>query len=167
MNKNDLVKFLEEDESNYEIPGESFPPESLPGESENDENFNFDFNLDEIKDAINKVLEELNPRFSSLFDISIFLGNVAKKLTSTIRDESLSFDKKYNVIIGISQIVCEELENRGLISIEMSMEFREAFKDGQKYKDVLSSISGFFSAPKETKHKMIMNAFENVLSKFL
>jgi hypothetical protein len=158
MNKEDLIKFLEQDNSNYEIPD---------SESEESGFKDYKFDLDQIKEAINKVIEELNPNFSSLFDISIFLGNVAKNLTSTMKDENISFDTKYNILISISQTVCEELENRGLISVEMSMEFKEAFKDGQKYKDVLSSVSDFFTASKDKKRKILMNAFENVLSRFL
>jgi hypothetical protein len=155
FDKDTFIKSLEEDETNYDIP------------SEDEEEFNINFTIDQIREAINKVIEEMDPNFVSLFDISIFLGNVAKKLSSTLKDDNLSFDKKYNIILSISQTVVDELEQKGLINLELSTQFREIFRDGDKYKDILSSFSNFLSSSKEVKQKIIMNTFESLLNRFL
>lgn len=153
FDKEEFIKSLEEDESNYMEP--------------DNESSGIDFTIEQIREAINRVIDEMNPNFISLFDISIFLGNVAKKLSSTLNDNNLSFDKKYQIILSISQTVVDELEQRGLINIEMSSEFKEVFRDGEKYKDILSNVSNFLSSSKENKQKIIMNAFENILNRFL
>jgi hypothetical protein len=153
FDREEFIKSLEEDESNYNEP--------------ENESSGIDFTIEQIREAINRVIDEMNPNFISLFDISIFLGNVAKKLSSTLNDNNLSFDKKYQIILSISQTVVDELEQRGLINIEMSSEFKEVFRDGEKYKDILSNVSNFLSSSKENKQKIIMNAFENILNRFL
>ena len=130
------------------------------------EEIKYEFNIDEIKDAINKVIDELNPTFLTVFDISIFLGKVAKKLVETVYDTDLSIENKYTVIITIASSVLEELELRGLITLDLSIQFKEIFKDSSQFKDTISNISNFMKASPEQKQLILVNSFQNLLTNF-
>lgn len=157
--KFDKLKFiseLEEDETNYEIPED---------ESDNEQETEFNFTTEKIKEVITNIIDELNPTFLSIFDISVFLGNVGKKLSETISNKELSFKNKYSIIIKISKTVVVELEERGLIDLDMANEFREVFKDSDEYNEMISSISNFMSASKEQQQKIVNKALENITNK--
>ena len=148
-NKNDIIKMMEDINDKDEF-----------------EEIKYEFNIDEIKDAINKVIDELNPTFLTVFDISIFLGKVAKKLVETVYDTDLSIENKYTVIITIASSVLEELELRGLITLDLSIQFKEIFKESSQFKDTISSISNFMKASPEQKQLILVNSFQNLLTNF-
>jgi hypothetical protein len=148
-NKNDIIKMMEDINDKDEF-----------------EEIKYEFNIDEIKDAINKVIDELNPTFLTVFDISIFLGKVAKKLVETVYDTDLSIENKYTVIITIASSVLEELELRGLITLDLSIQFKEIFKDSSQFKDTISNISNFMKASPEQKQLILVNSFQNLLTNF-
>jgi len=160
FNKLQFISELEEDETNYEIPDED------ESESGND-NVEFEFDINSIKEAVSSLIEELNPVFSSIFDISIFLGNVGKKLSDTVKNKELNFKTKYKMIISISKTVVDMLEEKGLIDLEMANEFREVFKDSEEYNEVISTVSNFMSSSKEQQQKMVNKAIKNMGYKFL
>jgi hypothetical protein len=141
-----FIKELEEDETNYNQE----EPEETPDRE-------FNFSPESIKDVINNLLEELNPRFVSVFDISIFLGNVGKNLTQTVKSKNLTINEKYTIILNISKTVIDELEERGLIDLELANEFRETFKSSAGYSDLINDISNFMSSSKEHQKEMINN----------
>ena len=156
FDKFSFIKELEEDETNYDIPkDEDF---EIPRDS-------FQFNKEDIRNVMNKLIEEMNPKFLSIFDISIFLGNVGKKLNETISDKNLRIKDKYAIIVNISKTVVDELEERGLIDLEIANDFREAFKDSNEYSEIINNISNFMSSSKEQKQKIISKALENITSK--
>jgi hypothetical protein len=156
FNREEFIKSLEDDNAS-----------DIENDDDIAEELNFDFSPEQIKEAINNVISEINPTFVSIFDVSIFLGNVAKKLTSTLKNESIPFDVKYKIILQISQTVVNELEQKGLIDIEMASEFKSSIKEGEQYKDVVGKISSFFTSPPDVKHKLIMNTLDGLLNRFL
>lgn len=160
FNKNLFIKELESDETNYEIPeeNENMEEDEIPKES-------FKFSSEDIKDVMNKLINELNPKFLSIFDISIFLGNVGKKLNETLTNKTITIKEKYAIILNISKTVVDELEERGLIDLELANDFREAFKDSNEYSEIICNISNFMSSSKEQKQKMLNKAFENITNK--
>jgi len=160
----DKLKFieeLEEDETNYEIPSES------DNDSEAGDDINFEFDINSIKEAVSSLIEEINPVFLSIFDISIFLGNVGKKLSDTVKNKELNFKTKYKMIVSISKTVVDMLEEKGLIDLEMANEFREVFKDSDEYNEMISTISNFMSSSKEQQQKMVNKALKNMGYKLL
>jgi hypothetical protein len=159
FDKSSFIRDLEEDESNYEIP-------------ENDEkdfNFSEKFNFSDefIKEIMGKIIDEINPTFITIFDISVFLGTVAKRIAETVIDGELSFKSKYSIVIGISKVVVDELETRGLIDLEMANDFREMFKESDEYNDIISGISSFMSSSKEEKQVIVQTTIKNLTQKLL
>jgi len=127
----------------------------------------FNFSKDEINNAINNILDELKPKFNSIFDVSMFLGNVAKKLISTLVDSNLKIKDKYRVIFEINRTVIDELEERGIITMDLAFQFREMFKDDNEVKDIVYSVSDFFDSSPEEKTMMISSAISGFIGKFL
>jgi hypothetical protein len=148
-NKNDIIKMMED-----------------INDKDDFEDIKYEFNTEEIKDAVNNVINELNPTFLTVFDISIFLGKVAKKLVETVYDTNLSLENKYTVIITIANSVLEELELRGLITLDLSIQFKEIFKESAQFKDTISNISNFMKSSNEEKQIILVNSFQNLLSNF-
>lgn len=126
-----------------------------------------EFTIEQIKDVINILIEELSPNFTTVFDISFFLGKVANKLMTTFENEETTFETKLNVITGIADNVVNELEERGLITFELSHQFKEIFKDSSEYKKMLLNINNFFSLPAEKKQEIIVSSIQNLLTNFL
>jgi ribosomal protein S25 len=131
------------------------------------EEFSYEFNIDEIKEAINKVIDELNPNLISVFDVSIFLGKVAKKLTETFYNSDMDMGNKYTVITSIANSVLDELELKGLITLDLSIQFREIFKESAEYKDVINNVSNFMKADAEQKQMILTKSFQTIISKFI
>jgi len=131
------------------------------------EEFSYEFNIDEIKEAINKVIDELNPNLISVFDVSIFLGKVAKKLTETFYSSEMDMGNKYTVITSIANSVLDELELKGLITLDLSVQFREIFKESAEYKDVINNVSNFMKSTPEQKQLILTKSFQNIISKFI
>jgi len=127
----------------------------------------FNFSKDDINNAINNILDELKPKFNTVFDVSMFLGNVAKKLISTLVDSNLKIKDKYRVIFEINKTVIDELEERGIITMDLAFQFREMFKDDSEVKDIVYSVSDFFDSSPEERTRMISSAISGFIGKFL
>lgn len=149
-NKEDILKMMED-----------------MNDKDNFEEFSYNFNIDEIKEAINKVIEEINPKFLSIFDVSIFLGKVAKKLSETIYNSEMDINNKFTIITSIANNVLDELELKGLITLDLSIQFREIFKESSEYKDIISNVSNFMKSTSEQKQMILTNSFQSIISKFI
>jgi hypothetical protein len=122
-----------------------------------------EFTKDDITDAIDAILFEMMPDLSNVLTISIFVSKVGRKLISTIDSNELTFDKKMDIISNVGKNVCDELEERTMITFELAQEFREVISNTQEFKGAFGKIATFMNSDIDEKKTML----ESFLTKFL
>lgn len=106
-----------------------------------------EFTKDDIIDAIDAVLFETMPDLTNIISISIFVTSVGKKLLSTIDSRELLFEGKMtDLISGICKKICDELEERTLITFELAQECREVLGNTEEVKMIFNKIMSFFNS---------------------
>lgn len=122
-----------------------------------------EFTKDDIADAIDAILFEMMPDLSNVLTISIFVSKVGRKLINTIDSNELTFDKKMDIISNIGKSVCDELEERTMITFELAQEFREVISNTQEFKGTFGKILTFMNSDINEKRTIL----ESFLTKFL
>lgn len=122
-----------------------------------------EFTKDDISDAVDAILFEMMPDLNNVLTISIFVSKVGKKLISTIDNSELTFDKKMDIISNIGKNVCDELEERTMITFELAQEFKEVISNTQEFKGVFGKVLTFMNSDINEKKTML----ESFLTKLL
>lgn len=118
-----------------------------------------DFTPEDIAKVVAQLIAENATNLNNVISLSLFVANTGKRLIDTVENNKLTIEQRVDVIARIGSQVVEELENKGHITLELALQFREVLSNTDEFKSTIKSVSNFMIAtPDERK---------SILAKFL
>lgn len=99
-----------------------------------------EFTDEQINEVLNTFLGEKAPEFRNVLELTIFISKISRELLNTVKNTTIDKDMKVKVTVDIGKKIVDELENRGVITIEMSNEVREILTNTQTLSDMFSTF---------------------------
>lgn len=122
-----------------------------------------EFTNEQINEVLNSFLGDKAPEFRNVLELTIFISKISKELLSTVKNNSVDRDAKVKVTVDVGRRIIDELEVRGLVTLEMANEVREILTNTETLSDMFST---FMNEVETTSVKSWFNFFSNCMLGF-
>jgi len=116
-----------------------------------------DFTAEDIAKVVSELLIENAGQLNNVISLSLFVSNVGKRLINTVQNNKLTIEQKVDVIAKVGSQVVEELENKGHITLELALQFREVLSNTEEFKSTIKAVSSFMIATPEERKSILSN----------
>ena len=128
------------------------------------------FTSEQIKDAINILINDNIQEINSVFEICMFVANVNNKLKELFCNGESKLGDIINNTTEIGSVVVDTLESKSIITLDLANEYREVLNSTISIKESLSGIIDLnitVTDVKENGKKMLSNLLKSFVDNLL